>query len=51
VLTQHIQIDMEFRHNEDASDFLQCMGCLATKVGNLYFEIYEAASSSLTVVL
>jgi histone acetyltransferase HTATIP len=44
VLMQHFQIDLEFRTSDQASGFLQSLGRLATKVGNLYLEIYEAAS-------
>lgn len=44
VLVQHLQIDLEFATADDASDFLHMLGRLATKVGNLEFEVYEAQS-------
>jgi histone acetyltransferase HTATIP len=46
VLMQHSQIDLEFATSDHAGDFLQSLGRLATKVGNLNFEIFEAQSLS-----
>jgi hypothetical protein len=44
VLMQHFQIDLEFATADHASDFLQSLGRLATKVGNMVFEVFEAQS-------
>lgn len=44
VLIQHMQIDLEFATADHASDFMHTLGRLATKVGNLEFEVYEAQS-------
>jgi histone acetyltransferase HTATIP len=44
VLMQHFQLDLVFATSADVTDFLQRLRHLATKVGNLYFEVYEAAS-------
>ena len=44
VLMQHLQLDLIFTTADYAADFLQSLGRLATKVGNLYFEVYEAPS-------
>lgn len=44
VLVQHLQIDLEFTTSDHASDFMQSLGRLATKVGNLEFDVYEAQS-------
>lgn len=44
VLVQHLQIDLEFATADNASDFMHMLGRLATKVGNLEFEVYEAQS-------
>jgi histone acetyltransferase HTATIP len=44
VLMQHFQLDLVFATSADVADFLQRLGHLAIKVGNLYFEIHEAAS-------
>jgi histone acetyltransferase HTATIP len=44
VLMQHSQIDLEFTTSDHASDFLHSLGRLATKVGNLSFEVFEAQS-------
>ncbi|CAO2654407.1 Nn.00g111400.m01.CDS01 [Neocucurbitaria sp. VM-36] len=46
VLMQHFQLDLVFTTPDSAADFLQTLGRLATKVGNLYFEVYEAPSNS-----
>jgi histone acetyltransferase HTATIP len=44
VMMQHFQIDLEFTTADHASDFLQSLGRLATKVGNMEFEVFEAQS-------
>jgi hypothetical protein len=44
VLVHHLQIDLEFATADNASDFMHMLGRLATKVGNLEFEVYEAQS-------
>lgn len=44
VLMQHLQIDLNFTTGVDADDFLHTLSRLATKVGNLHFEVHEAAS-------
>jgi histone acetyltransferase HTATIP len=44
VLVQHYQLDLEFAAADHASDFLHSLGRLATKVGNLNFEVFEAQS-------
>ncbi|KAF2819524.1 hypothetical protein CC86DRAFT_362358 [Ophiobolus disseminans] len=44
VLIQQLQIDLEFSSADHASDFMHTLGRLATKVGNLEFEVYEAQS-------
>lgn len=44
VLMPHFQLDLQFTKSAHASDFLQMLGRLATKVGNVYFEVYEGPS-------
>jgi histone acetyltransferase HTATIP len=44
VLMQHFQIDLEFTTADHASDFLQSLGRLTTKVGNMEFVVFEAQS-------
>ncbi|KAL6156788.1 hypothetical protein ACJQWK_06584 [Exserohilum turcicum] len=47
VLMQHLQIDLNFTTGVDADDFLHTLSRLATKVGNLHFEVHEAASHAI----
>lgn len=44
VLLQNSQLDLEFKNGESASDFQDTLCRLANKVGNAYFEIFEAPS-------
>jgi hypothetical protein len=44
ILLQAVQIDLEFTTADHASDFLHSLGRLASKVGNLDFEVFEAQS-------
>jgi len=44
VLAQNFQLDLHFTTNTHASEFLQKLARTATKVGNLHFEVHEAAS-------
>ncbi|KAF2028755.1 histone acetyltransferase MYST2 [Setomelanomma holmii] len=44
VLLEHMQIDLEFTTADDASVFLHTLGRLATRVGNLKFDVFEAQS-------
>ena len=44
VLMQYIQIDLEFMTSADARDFADKFGRITSKVGNLQFEVHEAAS-------
>jgi histone acetyltransferase HTATIP len=44
ILMQHFQLDFVFTAGAHAADFLQRLGRIATKVGNLHFEVHEAAS-------
>ncbi|KAF1939606.1 histone acetyltransferase MYST2 [Clathrospora elynae] len=44
ILMQHCQLDLHFTTGTHAAEFLQMLGRLATKVGNLYFEVHEAPS-------
>jgi histone acetyltransferase HTATIP len=44
ILMQHFQLDLVFTTGAHAADFLQRLGRIATKVGNLHFEVHEAAS-------
>lgn len=44
VLMQNFQLDLLFSTSAHASDFLQVLGRLATKIGNLYFEVYDGPS-------
>ncbi|KAH3919896.1 hypothetical protein HBI56_032390 [Parastagonospora nodorum] len=46
VLMQHTQIDLEFSTADHASNFMQSLGRLATKVRNMEFEVFEAPSLS-----
>lgn len=46
VLMQHTQIDLKFSTSDHALDFMRSLGRLATKVGNLDFEVFEAPSLS-----
>jgi histone acetyltransferase HTATIP len=44
ILMQHFQLDLLFTTGPHAADFLQRLGWIATKAGNLHFEVHEAAS-------
>lgn len=44
ILMGHMQLDLMFTAATAAADFMQLLGRLVTKVGNLHFEIYEAPS-------
>jgi histone acetyltransferase HTATIP len=44
ILLRTLQIDLEFKTADHASDFLHSLRRLATKVGNLDFEVFEAQS-------
>ncbi|KAF1848313.1 histone acetyltransferase MYST2 [Cucurbitaria berberidis CBS 394.84] len=46
VMMQHLQLNLVFTTADYAAEFLQLLGRLATKVGNSYFEIYEAPSNA-----
>ncbi|KAF2134565.1 histone acetyltransferase MYST2 [Dothidotthia symphoricarpi CBS 119687] len=45
ILMQNFQIDLEFTLAEHAQDFLQTLEQLATKLGNLYFQVYEVPNN------
>ena len=51
ILMQHFQLDLVFATGAHAADFLQRLGRIATKVGNLHFEVHEAASYVSVVLL
>jgi histone acetyltransferase HTATIP len=44
VLVHEAQLDLEFGTADAAADFSQALGRLATKVGNMGFEVFEAQS-------
>jgi histone acetyltransferase HTATIP len=44
VLMQHLQIDLHFTSIADAVEFLDTLRRIATKIGNIHFEVHEAAS-------
>jgi hypothetical protein len=46
VLMQNTQIDLEFSTADHASNFMQILRRLATKVGNMEFAVFEAPSLS-----
>jgi histone acetyltransferase HTATIP len=44
ILMQHFQLDLVFTTGANAADLLQRLGRIATKVGNMHFDVHEAAS-------
>ncbi|KAF1835042.1 hypothetical protein BDW02DRAFT_310501 [Decorospora gaudefroyi] len=47
ILMQHLQLDLTFMTGAHAADFLRRLGRIATRVGNLHFEVHEAASNAI----
>jgi len=44
ILMGHVQLDLMFTAANAAADFMQLLGRLVKKVGNEYFELFEASS-------